>query len=151
MGKTYLVWKALHVIGAVLMVGNVTVTGLWTLVLWQGGRGIPHRQIVRGIFWSDLLFTFGGGALLTIAGIQMVRVSGLPWRETPWLLRGFGALGASIAIWLAGLLPDQARMARCEPHEQEQFRRLFIRWNVMGWGATVALYYGLWNMVTKPA
>jgi hypothetical protein len=31
-----------------------------------------------------------------------------------------------------------------------RFRKLFLRWSIIGWIATVFLYRGLWVMTTKP-
>lgn len=151
MTSTYLAWKALHVIGAVLMVGNVTVTGAWTILLWRHRHEVPLRRIAHGILWTDLWFTFLGGALMTIAGIQMIRTGGIPWRDTPWLLHGIYLLAASSAIWLAALLPDQFRMERCPPHDGARFRTLYLRWSALGWVATALLYAAIWVMVVKPA
>lgn len=151
MTNPYLVWKALHVIGAVLMVGNVTVTGAWTILLWRHRHEVPLRRIAHGILWTDLWFTFLGGALMTIAGIMMIRVGGVPWRETPWLMQGITMLAISSAIWLAFLLPDQFRMERCPADDAPRFRRLYLRWSALGWLATAFLYAGIWVMVVKPA
>ena len=150
MSHAYLVWKVLHLAGAVLMLGNVTVTGVWAALLWRNRSEVPFRQIARGILWTDLWFTLGGGALMVIAGIQMIRLGAVPWRETFWLWRGILAFGATTAIWLVALLPDQWRMEQCDPADEIRFGRLFRRWNLVGWMATAALYWGLWIMVTKP-
>lgn len=150
MADSYLTWKAWHVIGAVLMVGNVTVTGAWSILLWRHRDPPTLRHMVRGILWTDLLFTFGGGALMTIAGIMMIREAGLPWRDLPWLRHGIELLALSSTIWLAALLPDQVRMERCDPTDEARFRRLFLRWSVVGWLATALLFAGIWLMVTKP-
>lgn len=150
MADGYLTWKALHIIGAVLMVGNVTVTGVWALLLWRHRDPAALRHMVRGILWTDLLFTFGGGALMTIAGIMMIRGAGLPWRDLAWLRHGIELLVLSSLAWLVILLPDQLRMERTDPSDIARFRRLFRRWSVVGWLATVLLYTALWIMVTKP-
>ncbi|MEO8479026.1 MAG: DUF2269 family protein [Gemmatimonadota bacterium] len=151
MADAYLSWKALHIIGAVLMVGNVTVTGVWAILLWRHRDPATLKHMVRGILWTDLLFTFGGGAVMTIAGIMMVRAAALPWRDQPWLRHGIELLALSTLIWLVVLLPDQLRMERTDPGDMARFRRLFVRWSVAGWLATALLYLALWIMVTKPA
>ena len=107
----YGVLKTLHVIGAVLLVGNVTVTGVWALLMYRARAEVPFRPVARAILWTDLL-TLSGGAMLTITGILMIRQARLPWLEMPWLLWGISALVASTLVWLVMLLPDQVRMAR---------------------------------------
>ncbi|HQW65887.1 MAG TPA: DUF2269 family protein [Gemmatimonadales bacterium] len=145
-------WKALHVIGAVLMVGNVTVTGVWTILLWRDRADRTARHIARGILWTDLIFTFFGGAMMTIAGIMMVRQSypAGAWKQVPWLMEGIRQLAISSGIWLLFLLPDQIRLERCPDDDLARFRKFFLRWSIVGWIATVFLYRGLWVMTTKP-
>ena len=141
--------KALHVTGAVLLVGNVTVTGVWAYYMyrWWRAGSVPFRPIARAILWTDLIFTLGGGALLTISGILMLRQSGLPWRDLAWIRHGMGALALSTLLWLVLLLPAQWQMERVT--DAAVIRRLFVRWSVVGWAATGLLFYGLWAMVTK--
>ena len=52
--------------------------------------------------------------------------------------------------WLLFLLPDQIRLERCPDDDLARFRKLFLRWSIVGWIATVFLYRGLWVMTTKP-
>ena len=70
---SYQLWKTLHVTSAVLLVGNVTVTGFWAWFLYRQRREVGFRAIARGIMLTDIIFTLVGGAGLTITGILMVR------------------------------------------------------------------------------
>ncbi len=146
---SYQLWKTLHVTAAVLIVGNVTVTGFWAYFLYRQRRQVGFRAIARGIMWSDLIFTLVGGVGLTISGILMVRAQQVPILDTPWLWRGVVMLGISTLVWLVALLPDQLRMERLDQSDDRGMRRLFIRWSVLGWASTVLLYIGLWSMVMK--
>lgn len=139
--------RILHVTGAVLLLGNVTVTGFWATYLYRARARVPFRAVARAILWTDLVFTGLGGAMLTISGILLVIRQGYPVLETPWLLRGMIALAVATALWLAVLLPDQVRLERLGPGEDAVLRRLFRRWSLVGWGATLVLFYGLWCMV----
>jgi uncharacterized membrane protein len=144
----YGVLKTLHVVGAILLVGNVTVTGIWALLMYRARAEVPFRPVARAILWTDLL-TVTGGAMLTVTGILLIRQAQLPWLELPWLLRGITALAGSTLIWLVMLLPDQVRMARLDPGDSGRLRVLFRRWSGFGWGATLLLYVAIWYMVTK--
>ena len=141
--------RALHVTGAVLLLGNVIVTGFWATLLYRQRARLPFRPVARAILWADVVFTLGGGALLTITGILLVRARGYPVMETPWLLRGIVALAVATVLWLALLLPDQWRLERAAATDHAALRRLFVRWSAVGWAATGVLFYGLWCMVTK--
>jgi len=146
----YTTWKALHVAGAILLLGNVTVTGVWSAYLyrhWRAGT-LPFRPVARAILWTDLIFTVTGGALLTFTGIQLGLASELSFLKTGWLVRGILSLALSTLIWLVVLVPDQFRLERAT--EPAVIRRLFLRWSVFGWLSTVLLYVGLWSMVRRP-
>jgi uncharacterized membrane protein len=141
--------RAVHVVGAVLLLGNVTVTGFWAAYLYRARSRVPFRAVARAILWADLGFTLVGSILLVVSGILLVRARGYPLAETPWLRHGIGALAVSTALWLVFLLPDQWRMERIDPADDAALRRIFARWSVVGWTATALLFYGLWAMVAK--
>lgn len=140
--------RYLHIVGAVLLLGNVVVTGLWAALLWHARPALPFRRAARIIMWADLWFTLPGGAALTISGIFLIRARGYPWAELPWLRHGIGALALATLLWLVVLLPDQIRMGRLA-EDDPRYTRAFWRWTILGWVATLVLFYGLWAMVTK--
>jgi uncharacterized membrane protein len=141
--------RVLHVAGAVLLLGNVTVTGVWAAYLYRARDRVPFHPVARAILWTDLIFTIGGGTLLTVSGILLVLRRGYPVAGTPWLLRGIVALGAATVLWLVVLLPAQLRMERAGRGDGEALAPAFRRWSVVGWTATGLLYYGLWAMAGR--
>ena len=149
MASTYFVLKALHVTAAVLMVGNVTVTGVWATLYFRWRKDADFRLAAKAILWTDVVFTFLGGAALTISGILLARQAGLPILETPWIRRSALLLAISTLLWLTILLPDQWRMERLEPSRDAFLKVLFTRWSVVGWGSTVLLFVAMWSMVMK--
>ena len=146
---SYQLWKTLHVTSAVLLVGNVTVTGFWAWFLYRQQRAVGFRVIARGILLTDIIFTLVGGAGLAITGILMVRAQQVSIMETPWLRRGVLMLAISTVVWLVSLLPDQLRMERLDQSDDRGIRRLFARWSILGWASTALLFVGLWSMVMK--
>ena len=149
MADTYLVLKSLHIVAAVLMVGNVTVTGVWATFYFRWRKDADFRLAARAILWTDLIFTFLGGAALTITGILMARQAGMPILETPWIRRSALLLAISTLLWLTILLPDQWRMERLDPSRDEFLKAVFTRWSVVGWGSTILLFVAMWSMVIK--
>jgi uncharacterized membrane protein len=149
MADTYLVLKSLHIVAAVLMVGNVTVTGVWATFYFRWRKDADFRLAARAILWTDLIFTFLGGAALTITGILMARKAGMPILETPWIRRSALLLAISTLLWLTILLPDQWRMERLDRSRDEFLKAVFTRWSVVGWGSTVLLFVAMWSMVLK--
>lgn len=142
-------FRVIHVAGAVLLLGNVTITGFWAAFLYRARRVVPFHVVARAILWTDLAFTVLGGMMLVVSGILLMRAKGYPVATTPWLRQGIVALVLSTALWLGCLLPDQWRLERVEPGDETTLRALFLRWSVVGWTATAILFYGLWAMVSK--
>ena len=149
MASTYFVLKALHITAAVLMVGNVTITGVWASFYFRWRRQADFRLAARAILWTDLFFTFLGGAALTITGILLARQAGMPILETPWIRRSALLLAISTLLWLTILLPDQWRMERLDASRDAFLKAVFTRWSVVGWGSTVLLFVAMWSMVLK--
>ncbi len=139
--------RTLHVLGAILLVGNVIVSGVWAALLWRDRAGRDFTPVARAIWRTDLAFTLGGGALLVTAGTAMVVASGRPVLATPWLVRGIAALALSMLVWLVVLIPAQRTMLA--PSDEQALRRAYRRWPWWGWGATVPLVYAVWAMVTR--
>jgi uncharacterized membrane protein len=145
----YAVLRMLHVTGAVMLIGNVTVTGFWAAFLYRSRPRVSFRQVARAILWTDLVFTVVGGTLLTVSGILLAMRLRLPVLETPWLLKGIVSLGLATLVWLAVLLPYQIRLERAAPDDEQALGRLFLGWSLVGWADTLVLGYGLWVMVAK--
>jgi uncharacterized membrane protein len=141
--------RALHVTGAVLLIGNVTVTGFWATFFYRRRASVPFAGVARAVLWADVIFTLSGGVLLTVSGILLTIAHGYRVAETPWLWRGIAALAVATLLWLGFLLPDQWRLERAAPGDERALRRLFRRWSVVGWTATLVLFYGLWCMAAK--
>jgi uncharacterized membrane protein len=141
--------RVLHVVGAVLLLGNVTVTGVWAAYLYRARDRVPFQPVARAILWTDLIFTIGGGTLLTVSGFLLVLRRGYAVASTPWLIQGIAALGTATALWLVVLLPTQLRMERADAGDKVVLERAFRRWSVVGWAATALLYYGLWAMAGR--
>lgn len=141
--------KFLHVLGAMLLLGNVIATGLWSH--WAIARRDRAVAVfaTEAILRADLWLTLTGGALLTIAGAQMALALGLGW-QTPWLRTGIVALASSTVVWLGVLLPLQFRMVRqARAEDAAGLRRTFAWWSALGWADTALLLWGLWAMVTR--
>lgn len=145
---SYLLLKWLHIVGAVMMLGNVVVTGMWSTLLYRDTT-VGRRSIARGILMTDLFFTVGGASLLVITGIFVARSAGLPLMGTGWIRHGIYLFAAAGLLWLLFLLPAEFRMERAADDEA-RFRALFRRWTFIGWAATLLLVGALWMMVMKP-
>lgn len=145
-----MIWKFVHVLGAMLLIGNVVTTGLWSHWAMARRDQAVAAFAAGAILAADLWLTLGGGAMLTIGAIAMVRDRQLPWWELGWIRTAALALGVSTGAWLAVLLPCQLRMRTLAASgDVSALRRVFMLWSVVGWAATAALLVGLWAMVVR--
>jgi uncharacterized membrane protein len=142
--------KWLHVLAAILFVGNVIVTGVWSAVMFRQRVGSDFRGAARAIVITDWIFTLGGAALLVASGVLLAAGRGYPLWATRWIRDAMLGLGLSTGVWLLVLVPAQRRMLQLGPEADAELRRVYGRWNIAGWFATVPLLWSLWCMVTKP-
>lgn len=144
--------KTAHVLGAILFVGNVIVTGIWSGIFWRARHTHDFQHAARAIVITDWWFTLGAGALLTSSGVTLALLRGLPLWGTPWIRQALVALAVSTLLWLVVLVPAQRVMVRHRGGADDAaLVRAYGRWNVWGWTATVPLVYAVWCMVAKPA
>ncbi len=152
----YLIFKFLHVLGVIILLGNVTVTAVWKVFAdrTRDARIVAFGQ--RLVTITDWFLTVGGIVLLLIGGYGAAMVSNLDLFGTRWLVWGQVLLAISGLIWMAILIPvqiGQAKAARSFAHGGEipaSYRRAGSRWLLWGIVATVPLVVALWVMVFKP-
>jgi uncharacterized membrane protein len=153
---TYTTFKSIHMLGIVLFLGNIIVTGLWKSFADRTQNPVVIGFAQRLVTVTDWVFTFGGVILLVIGGYGMANVAGLDLRSTSWLVLGQGIFLASGVIWVAILIPIQIRQARLA-HDFENggeipalYWRLNRHWLFWGILATVIPLANLYVMVAKP-
>ena len=154
--SSYNVLKFVHVLGVVILVGNVTITAYWKVLadLTRDSRIVAHAQ--RGVTIADWIFTLLGIALIMIGGYGAALVNDLPLFGSFWLVAGQILFGVSGLIWLGILVPLQIRQARAAREFADggavpaEYRRDSKTWLVWGIIATVPLVAAVYVMVVKP-
>lgn len=148
--------QALHVLGAVLFVGNILVTGAWFVVAERSREPVVLEFAARATNWMDVAFTAPGALLVMFNGLVMsVQWGGVLGQS--WLTAGFGLFGASGVVWAALLIPAQHRLIRgagtglARGQMPPEFFRELHRWYLWGIVATVLPVATLFLMVAKPA
>ena len=140
--------RFLHLLGTILLLGNVTVTAFWALYFYRVRDTVPFRRVAKAMLLADFIFTVVGGTLLGVTGFMLLKARGIPL-ETPWVVRGASALGLAGLLWVAVLLPLLNRLARNPSDDRRTLRRIFFRWMVAVWVVTGVLIYGLVVMVRR--
>ena len=153
---SYEAWKFVHVLGVILLVGNVTVTSVWKVFAdrTREPRTIAFAQ--RLVSGTDWVFTGGGIVLMIGGGYGMAFGARISLTGAGWLLWSQVLTLVSGLIWLGVLLPIQVRQARITASEGERGRalperywRLARHWIAWGVTATVPLALALWMMIAK--
>ncbi|MBC7952230.1 MAG: DUF2269 domain-containing protein [Rhodospirillaceae bacterium] len=109
--EIYLLLKSLHVVGVVLFLGNIIVTGWWKVMADRTRNPAIIAFAQRQVTLTDWVFTFGGSFLVGLAGIANVWLHDIAL-STPWIQWGMALFTLSAVIWLAVLVPVQAKLTR---------------------------------------
>ncbi len=157
MGNTYLWLKTIHLLGVVLFLGNIIITGWWKVMADRTGNPQIIAFAQRQVTLTDFVFTAGGAALLLAAGLSNVVVHGMDVFQIRWLSWGFWLFNVSGLIWVFILIPvqiRQARMARGFADGGEippEYWLMSRQWQIWGTIATLLPLMNLYWMVFKPA
>ena len=156
MSDTYLLLKALHILGAVLFLGNIIVTGWWKVMADRTRDPVIVAFAQRQVTLTDFVFTAGGAALLLGAGIANATLHGMDYFKIRWLAWGYGLFIASGVLWVTVLIPvqwKQAQLAKQFGHGgiiPAEYWKLGRIWIVVGMVATLLPLANLYWMVFKP-
>lgn len=154
----YLWMKGLHIVAVVLFLGNI-ITG----VFWHRHAARtrdPHllAHTVEGLIRSDRIFTMPGVLVIIATGILAAIQLGLPLLGTGWIawsLALFAVSGLLFGMQVAPLQRKLLALARAGASkgafDYGAYRRLAVRWEVMGTIATLTPLAALALMVMKPA
>lgn len=153
---SYDLFKILHLLGVVLLIGNVTITAVWKVFAdrTREPRTIAFAQRLVGV--TDWTFTLGGILLIYLGGIGAMLVGGFDFLGTSWLVWGQVLFALSGLIWLFVLIPVQIRQGRLArafadggeiPSTYWAEGRRWLAWGIV---ATLPLVAAVWVMVAKP-
>ena len=152
---SYAAFKLIHLLGIVLLIGNVTVTSIWKVFAERSGAPATVAFAQRLVTGTDWTLTLGGIVLTVVGGYGMLWVARWSPLAGAWLVWSQALFVLSGLIWLAVLLPiqiRQARMARAFEAESAlppAYRRLARLWLFWGVVATLPLLAAMWLMVAK--
>lgn len=152
----YSILKFTHIVGVILLLGNVTVTSVWKVFADRTRRPETIAFAQRIVVGTDWTFTLCGIVLTMVGGYGMAALGSWHLTATTWLAWSQILFVASGAIWLGALVPlqiAQKRMALQFAHGDaipDAYWTLGRKW--LGWGllATVPLFAALFLMTVKP-
>jgi uncharacterized membrane protein len=153
---SYGLLKSLHIVGAILFIRNIIVTGWWKTMADRPRNPIVIAFAQRQVTLTDWVFTAGGVILVLMSGLDNSLLHGIPL-ATPWTAWGLALFTLSGVVWIAVLVPLQAKLGRLArgfagggPITQEYWRleRLWLVWGVI---ATLLPLAVIPLMVLKPS
>ena len=156
MVNTYLLLKSLHILGAVIFLGNIIVTGWWKVMADRTRNPAVIAFAQRQVTLTDYIFTGGGVVLILATGLGNAILLNMDFLSIKWLSWGFWLFNISGIIWITVLIPvqiKQAKMARQFANGgdiPERYWTLGRLWIIYGTLATVIPLANLYWMVFKP-
>ena len=145
--------KTVHILCAVVWLGNFVVTGVWSVRAFATRNGIIRAFATREILATDIVFTVVFGAAVTMSGIALAQNDGIAVWATLWTRVALEGMAAAAVVWLGLLLPLELRMHALAKtgSDDGRLKRLFLLWNAAGWSVTLALCGIIYLMVAQPA
>jgi uncharacterized membrane protein len=155
MDNSYLWLKTIHLLGVVLFLGNIIVTGWWKVMADKTLNPQVIAFAQRQVTLTDFVFTAGGAAILLGTGMGNVLINHLDL-SIRWLSQGMLMFTISGIIWILILIPAQIKQAKMAKEFAvtgeipELYWRLNNRWIVFGVIATLIPMVNFYWMVFKP-
>ena len=148
--------KGLHLLGVIMLLGNLMVSAVWMFLAGRTGDAKVLNVSSNIVNWADVCFTGPGLILIVYNGLTLAgRLGGL--YENRWISIGFLFLILTGIVWVGFLVRYQFEMVRLSnisvetnlplPHE---FYRILTKWH---WSGIFAILLGLFTiilMVVKP-
>ncbi|WP_339861925.1 DUF2269 family protein [Thalassospira alkalitolerans] len=153
----YTTVKFIHLLGAVLFLGNIIVTAVWKSLADRTGNPVIIAFACRLVNITDLAFTALGAALVVIGGIGLFHAGGIAISDSPHLTIGISLFAMAAVLWLTGLLPLQLYMSKLaaktvaagQATMPEAYGKCVKLWTVLGIIATVLPLGTLWFMIAR--
>jgi uncharacterized membrane protein len=149
-------FKFAHIVGIVLLLGNITVTAVWKVFADRTSNAAIVAFGQRMVTGTDFGLTLPGIVLTIIGGYGAMYEARYDFPGPPWLMWSQICFVAAGVIWLGVLIPIQARQARLARQFASatqvpvEYRALARRWLAWGLVATVPLIAALYCMIDKP-
>jgi len=146
----------LHLLGAVLFIGNIVTAAFWKLRAYRTGNPAVIHHAAKNVMLADGLFTLPGILLILVSGALMADRAGVPIGPFNWLTLSLLLFALTGVIWAAALLPLQRSMIRHSERElktggiRDAHRRASMIWNALGTVAVLLPVAVLYLMIAKP-
>jgi uncharacterized membrane protein len=151
----YLLLKSFHILGVILFLGNIIVTGFWKAFADYSKEWKIIAFSQRLVTYTDVTFTTLGVCLIAVTGVLMAKFYA-DFQHIKWIVWGLELFIASGLIWLLILIPIQFKLyaitKKFTSNESipKKYWTLEKMWMVFGSIATFLPLMNLYWMVFKP-
>lgn len=148
-------WLTLHLIGVLLMVGNIVTAAFWKIRADMTRNPIIMHDAAKNVMIADYVFTIPGLALIVLSGGRMTGSLGYSLAGLNWLTFSLGLFAVTGLIWLFILIPIQRKMIGLSADGIESgtvtavYHKASRNWAVYGTMATLLPLGILYLMITK--
>lgn len=150
-----LLLKLIHIIFAVLFLGNITIAILWKMISHKSKDRQRISFTFEGIIKSDRIFTMPSVTLLIITGFGLTGMMKLNTIETGWILWSIILVIISGAVYMAKVVRIQKKILALASDESkfkwDEYNNLSKQWDLWGSIASITSYIALVLMVYKYA
>jgi len=149
-------FKFAHILGIVLLLGNITVTAVWKVFADRTSDAGIIAFGQRMVTGTDFGLTLPGIVLTIIGGYGAMYEARYDFPGPAWLIYSQLCFVAAGLVWMGVLIPIQVRQARMARQFASagqvpvEYRALARRWLAWGLVATVPLIAALYFMIDKP-
>jgi uncharacterized membrane protein len=146
--------KLLHILGAVLLIGNIVITAVWMYMAELTRNADVIRFAVKMVNWADVFFTAPGIFLLITNGDILSEQAGGVFHAS-WIVAALGLFVLSGVVWVGQLLRLQNGLIEVSASAPDknlppEFFRMLHQWYFWGAVATVLPLISLVLMFLKP-
>ena len=150
----YLILKVIHVIAAVVFLGNITLGFFWKLRAEKLNERKRIEETFASIIKADRLFTMPGVVLLLIFGIGGALHGGFNLISTGWIFWSIILYMISGITFMVKVVPIQKKIYGLASDENnfnwEKYKTLSGQWNLWGMVATITPWIAAVLMIWKP-
>ncbi|PVM87247.1 DUF2269 family protein [Caulobacter radicis] len=152
----YLLLKAVHVVGATVLLGTGAGIAFFMLMAHRTGQPALIAHTARVVVIADTVFTATAVVIQPITGAALAHVVGYPllsgWIGLSLVLYVVTGLCWLPVVWIQIRLRDLAdAAARAGQPLPERYHRLFRAWFVLGFPAFAAVLAIVWLMLARPS
>ncbi|MCS7462941.1 DUF2269 domain-containing protein [Paenibacillus doosanensis] len=148
-------WLVLHLIGAVLFVGNIITAAFWKVRADLQKDPVIIHSAAKNVMLADMVFTLPGLLLIVLSGVVMAVRADMPMMGLNWLTLSLILFAITGIIWLAVLIPLQRAMIRHSAADvrngrmSDAYSRASRYWAIFGVAATLLPVVILYLMVSR--